>query len=87
VTLTLEIPESALDALNLPPDELRTELRIDVAVALYVRGALPIGQAMEFAGVIRRDFEGLLKERQVRRPFDETELQRELACDPFSEKS
>ncbi len=77
--LTVEIPDSALDALNLPPEELRKELRIDLAVALYARGALPIGKAMEFAGLVRRDFERLPKERQVRRPFDEVELQRELA--------
>lgn len=79
MTFTLEIPDSALNALNLPPEELRKELRIDLAVALYARGALPIGKAMECAGLVRRDFERLLKERQVRRPFDEAELQRELA--------
>lgn len=79
MTFTLEIPDSALNALNLPPEELRKELRIDLAVALYARGALPIGKAMEFAGLVRRDFERMLKERQVRRPFDKAELQRELA--------
>lgn len=77
--LTLEIPDAAVDALNLPPEELRKELRIDLAIALYARGALPIGKAMEFAGLVRRDFERLLKDRQVRRPFDDAELQRELA--------
>lgn len=79
MTFTLEIPDSALNALNLPPEELRKELRIDLAVVLYARGALPIGKAMEFAGLVRRDFERLLKERQVRHPFDKAELQRELA--------
>jgi predicted HTH domain antitoxin len=79
MTLTLEIPESVVEALNLPTEELRAELRIDLAVALYARGALPIGKAMDLAGLVRRDFERVLKEREVRRPFDETEIQRELA--------
>jgi predicted HTH domain antitoxin len=79
VTLTLDIPDSVVAAMRLPPEELRAELRLDLAVVLYARGALPIGKAMEFAGMSRRDFERLLKERQVRRPFDEAELKRELS--------
>ena len=57
----------------------RRELRIDLAVALYARGALPIGKAMEFAGLVRRDFERLLKERRMVRPFTLEELNRDLA--------
>jgi hypothetical protein len=34
---------------------------------------------MEVAGLTRRDFERLLKASQVRRPFDETEVERELS--------
>lgn len=78
MTLTVEIPDSVAATLRLPPEELRAELRQDLAVVLYARGALPLGKAMEFAGMLRRDFERLLKERQVRRPFDEKELEREL---------
>ena len=77
--LRFEIPDSAVAALRLPPDELRSELRRDLAVALYARGALPVGKAMELAGMNRRDFEALLKARDVRRPFDQKELERELA--------
>ena len=82
VSFTIEIPDSALAGMHLPPEELRVELKRDLAVVLYARGALPIGKAMEFVGLNRRDFERLLKERQVRRPFDETELARELNDNP-----
>lgn len=64
--------------MQLPLEELHAKLRRDLAVVLYARSALPIGKAMELARLGRRDFERLLKERQVRRPFDETELKREL---------
>jgi len=83
MSVMLEIPESAVAGLHLSPEQLQVELRRDLAVVLYARGALPISKAMEFAGMNRRDFERLLKERQVRRPFDETELTRELR-DPVS---
>ncbi len=76
--VTLDIPDSVLSALESNSQNLSEELRLDLAVALYARGALPIGKAMELARLDRRDFEQLLKERQVRRPFDETELKREL---------
>lgn len=79
VTFTLDIPDSVVAALQLEPEKLRAELRQDLAAVLYARGALPIGKAMEFAGMARRDFERLLKERQIRRPFDKTELRRELS--------
>ncbi len=77
--LTLEIPDSALASLQLSPEQLRRELQEDLAVVLYARGALPVGKAMELAGVNRREFEALLKARDVQRPFDETELARELS--------
>jgi predicted HTH domain antitoxin len=76
--VTLDIPDSVLSALESNSQNLSEEFRLDLAVALYARGALPIGKAMELARLGRRDFEQLLKERQVRRPFDETELKREL---------
>jgi predicted HTH domain antitoxin len=77
--LTLEIPDSAVNALNLPPEELRKELRIDLAIALYARGALSAGKAAEFAGIGRMDFEHLLCERRVERPYTMEELERDLA--------
>lgn len=77
--LMLEIPDAAVAAMQLSPAELEKELRQDLAVALYARGALPVGVAMELAGLTRREFEGLLKVREVRRPFDTQELARELS--------
>jgi predicted HTH domain antitoxin len=77
--LMLEIPDSAVAALQLPPDKLRDELRRDLAVVLYAGGALPVGKAMEFAGLSRGEFEAMLKAGGVRRPLDRQDLERELA--------
>jgi predicted HTH domain antitoxin len=78
MSLTIVIPDSALASLQLPPEQLRRELQEDLAVILYARGALPVGKAMELAGVTRREFEALLKARNVERPFEDSELDREL---------
>ena len=77
--MTLEIPESAISASRLSPKELRRELQQELAVALYGRGILPIGKAMELAGATRREFETLLSERRMAMPSDEDELARELS--------
>lgn len=78
MAVMLEIPEEALVGLDLPPHELTRELRRDLAVVLYARGALPIGKAMELADLPRHEFELALKVRQVRRPFDESDLAGEM---------
>lgn len=79
MAVVLEIPDEALLGLGLPPNELNRELRQDLAVVLYVRGALPIGKAMELAELPRHEFEQALKVQQVRRPFDASDLARELS--------
>jgi len=38
--LVLEIPEQVSDALRIPLDEIDQQLRIELALALYQRGAL-----------------------------------------------
>lgn len=75
----LEIPDSTVATLQLPPEAASKELRRDLAVALYARGALPVGKAMELAALTRREFDELLKMRNVRRPLDRGEIERELA--------
>ena len=79
MTLTFEIPDFVVDALNLPPEELREELRIDLIVALYARGALSIGKAAEMSQLSRWAFEDVLACRKVERPFTIEELKRDLA--------
>jgi predicted HTH domain antitoxin len=46
---------------------------------LYARGLLSLGKASEFSGMTRFEFESLLAERHVERPYDTAELERDLA--------
>ena len=49
--ITLDIPDTALTALRLSPQELAVEMRMSTAAHLYDQGTVSLHQAAEFAGV------------------------------------
>ena len=79
MTLTIEIPDEAVEALRMPASEVEAELKKELALVLYARGALSAGKAVELAGVNRAAFERLLAERRIERPFTSAELEQDLA--------
>jgi predicted HTH domain antitoxin len=79
MALTIEIPDEAVEALRMPASEVRAELKKELAVALYAREALSMGKAVEMAGLSRANFERLLAQRRIERPYTSAELARDLA--------
>lgn len=79
MTLTFEVPDSMLQEIHLPLAAAQAEVTKEVAVAMYARGLLSLGRASEFSGVTRPEFESLLAQRHVERPYDTAELERDLA--------
>jgi predicted HTH domain antitoxin len=77
--LTLEVPSEVIDAVKLPPAEVETELRKELALALYRRGVLSLGKARILAGMTRWQFEQVLSDRQIPRHYTETDLQDDLS--------
>ncbi len=77
--IDLHIPEDVIRSLRLPTDEVEEELRRDLAIVLYARGALSVGKAAEFAGITRREFDDLLGRRRIRRQYGEDDLDEDLA--------
>ncbi|MGA7935217.1 MAG: UPF0175 family protein [Kovacikia sp.] len=55
-TVTLTIPEEALQALQTTPDKLSQEMLMVIAVKLYELGRLSSGAAASLAGIPRTDF-------------------------------
>ncbi len=76
--LRIEIPAEVSLALRLPPEEAESELRKELALALYARGILPFGKARLLAGVGVREFAEMLAARQIPRHYSEDDLQIDL---------
>lgn len=76
--MTLAIPDDVVTALRLPPDEIESTLRKELALALYQRHVLPMAKAAALAQLSRWDFEELLCQRRVERPFSEEDLAEDL---------
>jgi predicted HTH domain antitoxin len=76
--LFLEIPQEVVDAARLPPGEVESEFRKELAAGLYRRGILGVGKARLLAQMSRLQFEQLLAERQVPRHYTAADLQDDL---------
>jgi predicted HTH domain antitoxin len=79
MALTVEIPDEAINALRIPASEVEVELKRELALALYARGALSLGKAVEMAGSNRAQFESHLAQRRIERPYNAAELEHDLA--------
>lgn len=79
MALTIEIPDEAVEALGMPTSQGQAELKKELAVALFARGALSLGRSVEVGGVSRAVFERILSERRIERSFTAAELERDLA--------
>ena len=78
VDLVLKIPDDVLDAIKLPPQEIEPELRKELALALYQRGALSLGKARSLAQMTRWEFEDMLKRRQAIRHYTALDVQEDI---------
>ena len=76
--VVLKIPEEVVDAVKLPPQEIEPELRKELALALYQRGALSLGKARRLAEMTRWEFEDLLRCRQVTRHYTAMDVEEDI---------
>jgi predicted HTH domain antitoxin len=76
--VTLEVPKEVVEAIKLPPQEVEQELRRELAIALYRRGALSLGKARVLAQMTRWEFEEYLGHREVPRHYTADDLREDL---------
>lgn len=74
----IDIPEELIHAIKLPPEEISTRLKRELAVRLYIKGLLNFGKARQFAGMTRWDFHDLLGLEGVVRRYDVNDLEDDL---------
>ena len=76
--LHVEVPEDVAEALRLPPAEQESELRKELALALYQRGVLSLGKSRRLAAMSRWDFDQLLGQRKLTRHYTEDDLRDDI---------
>lgn len=76
--LSLEIPESILQAIKLPDKDIKKRLLKILATKLYEERILGIGKARELAGLSKIEFYNLLHDENLCLNYDEEELADDL---------
>ena len=79
MSVTLDIPDDFARRLETQPQAAEAELHLELAVALYRAGSLPVGRAAGIAGVSESAFAEILRQRRVPMPYSLTDLEHDIA--------
>ena len=79
MSLELHIPDSVAQAIRMPEERMAQELMVELAIALYAKGALSFGKARELAEMGKYEFGRLLGERHIPRHYSEEDLEDDLS--------
>ncbi|MDA3892168.1 MAG: UPF0175 family protein [Salinivirgaceae bacterium] len=63
--ISVDFPSDILLTLNESETELKKDIKISLAIQLYLKQKLTIGKAAQVAGLSRLDFETLLSESNI----------------------
>ena len=64
-TITVDFPSDILLTLNENENELKQDIKLSLAIRLYILQKLTIGKAAQIAGLSRFDFETVLSDNEV----------------------
>ncbi|ASJ11796.1 UPF0175 family protein [Thermococcus thioreducens] len=76
--MEIVIPDDVLVSIKLPRAEMERELKLELALILYSKGALSLGKAARLAGLTKREFLEELARRKIPRHYTERELEENL---------
>lgn len=76
--ITIDIPDSIVQAIRLPEKRIEKDIRIELSLSLYEQEILSFGKARELANLGKYEFGKLLGERQIVRHYGEEELKQDL---------
>ncbi len=68
MSIQLEIPDSVVQAIRLPPAEQKGRLLLELALSLYARDLLPLDHACELCALSQPEFGLALSQRGLGRP-------------------
>ena len=72
--MTITVPDEVLQATQMTEDDIKHEL----AIALFAREKLTLGQASHLAGLSQREFRGLLAAREIPMHYDVEDLEEDI---------
>ena len=77
--MTLNVSDDFAQRLETQPQAAEAELHLELAVALYRSGSLPLGKAARIAGLSEDQFSEILRDRHVPIPYSMTDLEHDIA--------
>ncbi len=77
--VVIKVPRDVVLAAKVPEEEFERVARVELAIALYARGILSLGQARKLSGLSKWDFLEELAKRGIERHYTREELEDDLA--------
>lgn len=78
MSLTLEIPDEIIEPLKIPGDQVEKVLKRELGFLLYKEGYASMGISRRLAGLSKWDFIEGLAEREIKRHYDEKDLEEDI---------
>lgn len=79
MSVTLNVSDDFANLLENQPEAAEAELHLELAVALYRSGSLPVGKAARVASMTEERFSEILRQRRVPMPYSLTDLEHDVA--------
>ena len=77
--MTLDVSDDFARRLEDQPESAEVEFHLELAVALYRSGSLPVGRAARIAGISEGQFSEVLRQRRVPMPYSMSDLEHDIA--------
>ena len=79
MSVTLDVSDDFAQRLETQPQAAEAELHLELAIALYRSGSLPVGRAARIASLSEGQFSEVLRQRRVPMPYSMTDLEHDIA--------
>jgi predicted HTH domain antitoxin len=79
MSVTLNVSDDFARRLESQPEAAEAELHLELAVALYRSGNLPLGKAARVARLSEERFSEILRQRRVPMPYSMDDLEHDIA--------
>jgi len=79
MSVTLDVSDDFARRLESQPQAAEAELYLELAIALYRAGNLPVASAARTAGLSESQFSAILRQRQVPMPYSMDDLEHDIA--------